>query len=90
MPFDTTKPADNSALSSAEMRAQLMSLKSLIDACPTTALMQSYVLANTSGQIDSVSPLALVPSDPPTDAELSQVIFKLNELIAALKREPPS
>ena len=34
MPFDPTKPAANSTNSSAEMRAQLTSLKALIDAVP--------------------------------------------------------
>ena len=34
MPFDPSKPADHSALVSAEMRAQLTGLKDLIDAVP--------------------------------------------------------
>lgn len=34
MPFDPTKPANNSPNSSAEMRAQFTSLKALIDAIP--------------------------------------------------------
>lgn len=34
MPFDPTKPATNSPLSSAEMRNQLTSLKALIDGIP--------------------------------------------------------
>lgn len=34
MPYDPTLPANNSALSSAQMRAQLQGLKALIDAVP--------------------------------------------------------
>jgi len=34
MPFDPTKPATNSAIVSAELRAQLNGLKDLIDAIP--------------------------------------------------------
>jgi len=37
-----------------------------------------------------MSRITSTPSNPPTASELNQVIFKLNELIAALKREPPS
>jgi len=83
MPFDPTKPVNNSQVNSAELRSQLASLKSLIDGCPTTAAMQNYVVMNSGGPIDSVSPLS-------GGADLNQVIFKINELIAALKREPPS
>ena len=90
MPFDPTKPANNSPLSSAEVRAQLTGLKSLIDACPTTAAMQNYVLSNSSGAMDSVSALALVPNNPPTVADMQTVISKINELISALNREWPS
>jgi hypothetical protein len=40
MPFDPTKPANNSPNSSAEMRAQLNGLKSLIDALVTVNAAQ--------------------------------------------------
>ncbi|MBE2282522.1 MAG: hypothetical protein IAE77_03565 [Prosthecobacter sp.] len=47
MPFDPTKPANNSPNSSAEMRSQLTSLKALIDA----------ILTITAAQVDGVNTL---------------------------------
>ncbi|MBL9132350.1 MAG: hypothetical protein JNG86_14190 [Verrucomicrobiaceae bacterium] len=47
MPFDPTKPANNSPNSSAEMRGQLTGLKDLIDA----------ILTITAAQIDGVTTL---------------------------------
>ena len=52
--------------------------------------MRNYVLANSGGAINSVSHLTLTPSDPPSADEVQAIIYKLNGLIAALKREPPS
>jgi hypothetical protein len=52
MPFDPTLPANNSSGSSAQMRAQLTGLKTLIDAVPTI----------TSAAVDAVN--TLPPGDP--------------------------
>jgi hypothetical protein len=54
MPFDPTKPANNSPNSSAEMRAQLNGLKSLIDALVTV----------NAAQVDGVT--TLPAGDPAT------------------------
>jgi hypothetical protein len=54
MPFDPTLPANNSSGSSAQMRAQLTGLKTLIDAVPTI----------TSAVVDAVN--TLPPGDPAT------------------------
>ena len=43
-------------------------------------------IAGTSANSNAVSPLALMVSDPPTQAEVQAVISKLNELISALRR----
>ena len=56
MPFDPNLPANNSPGSSAQMRAQLTSLKDLIDAVPTV----------TSAQVDAVN--TLPAGDPATVA----------------------
>ena len=90
MPFDPSKPANNTPLNSAELRSQLTSLKTLVDACPTTTAMQNHVLNHSSGSVATVSPVTLLLSDPPATDEVQVLINKLNELIAALKREPPS
>ena len=43
-------------------------------------------IANTSANSDGVSTLDLFPSDPPTQAEVQDVVNKINELIEALRR----
>jgi hypothetical protein len=83
MPFDPTKPANNSLISSAELRSQLTGLKALIDLKPDL----STVTASCAGPVDSVTPLALTVSNPPTQAQLQAVVNKLNELLSWLKRE---
>jgi hypothetical protein len=60
MPFDPTKPANNSPNSSAEMRSQLTGLKALIDA----------ILTITSAQVDGVN---TVPPGNPANANVSVV-----------------
>jgi hypothetical protein len=60
MPFDPSKPANNSPNSSAEMRSQLTGLKALIDA----------ILTITSAQVDGVN---TVPPGNPANVSLSVI-----------------
>jgi hypothetical protein len=60
MPFDPSKPANNSPNSSAEMRGQLAGLKALIDA----------ILTITSAQVDGVN---TVPPGNPASVSLSVI-----------------
>ena len=60
MPFDPTKPANNSPNSSAEMRSQLTGLKALIDG----------LLTITSAQVDGVN---TVPPGNPANVSLSVI-----------------
>jgi hypothetical protein len=60
MPFDPTKPANNSPNSSAEMRSQLTGLKALIDA----------ILTITAVHVDGVN---TVPPGNPANVSLSVV-----------------
>ena len=46
----------------------------------------SDAIANTSANSDGVSTLDLFPSDPPTQAEMQDVVNKINELIEVLRR----
>jgi hypothetical protein len=90
MTFDPTLPANNSAISSAELRGQFTSLKTLVDGCPTNIAMQgyvnSYVLSAAAASIAGMTDLStLVISNPPTQAELQTVVDKLNELIGGLQ-----
>ena len=75
---------DNTLCDAVEMRAQL---NGLFEAAQARALEDDCVnRANGSARNPvSVEALSFVPSNPPTAAELQQVIDKLNELLAALK-----
>ena len=46
----------------------------------------SNAVAGSSANSNGVEPLSLAIDDPPTQAQLSQILNKLNELIAALRR----
>jgi hypothetical protein len=87
MPYDPTKPADDSLADAAELRTQFAGLKELIDAKVNTADLLPTINANSSGPIaGQVDYLNISPNDPPTMADLQAVIDKVNELITALRR----
>jgi hypothetical protein len=46
----------------------------------------SVAIAGTSSNSNGVALLGLVVSDPPTQAEVQQIVNKLDELINALRR----
>jgi hypothetical protein len=90
MAFNPTLPANNSAITSAELRGQFTSLKTLVDGCPTNIAMQgyvnNYVLSSAAASIAGMTDLStLAISNPPTQAELQTVVDKLNELIGGLQ-----
>ena len=78
MPFDATKPANNAALSSTEMRGQLTSLKSEIDLKAATTVLNTAI-ADTARNVNAVGV-------PPIYDEVQQILDKLNELIGGLHR----
>jgi hypothetical protein len=89
MPFDPAKPANNSPLSSEEMRDQLNALKEEIDAHPTVSELGEAIggaVAGSSANTNAVSTLGFTVSDPPTQSEVQQLLEKLNELINAARR----
>jgi len=90
MPYDPTKPANNSPLSSAEMRNQFNALKELIDPLVThdqlLISINNAVNDGASANSNSVGSLNLTVSDPPTQAEMQGIADKLDELITALRR----
>ena len=86
MAFDPTKPANNSPVSSAELRTQLTGLKALIDQCPTDAMMQGHVVNFAAGNCDGVAEMGIAVADPPTQADVQEIANKLDELIHVLKR----
>lgn len=72
MAYDPTKPANNSPISSAELRSQLTGLKALIDARPH--------------RVDDINGLGMSVSDPVSASQVQEIADKLDELIEALKR----
>jgi hypothetical protein len=97
MPFDPSKPENDSPLVSAEMRAQLTGLKDLIDAVPAgpqgppgevSAQQLVDERINHARNPTSLFPLGLVVSDPPTQAEMQALATRLDELLVALQRQP--
>lgn len=85
MPFDPTKPADLSPLSSEEMRDQLNALHAEIQAKPTAADLNS-VQDNSSHNSNAVTQLNVIVSNPPQQWEVQAIADKLVELITALRR----
>ena len=87
MAFDPTKPVEDSPLDAAEIRNQLNALKALIDAKPSMDDVNTAIVANSSANSNSVDTLDLNPSDPPTQNDVYQAIYRLNVLIGTLHRQ---
>ena len=93
MPYDPTKPQENTPLDAAEMREQLQGLKQLIDELqsqlanrPTAAEVEQMILQQSAGAVTHVEPTSLVVSNPPTQAEVQTVSSTLDALITELRR----
>jgi hypothetical protein len=84
MPFDPTLPANNSPVSSAELRGQFTSLQTAINDRVTAADLGTATQELAMRPL-AVDALSLTVSDPPTQAEVQSIADKLNELIGALK-----
>ena len=102
MPFDPTKPVEGSEIDANELRNQFNGLKALIDAIPagppgpegpegpqgpgvsmtdvTNAI--GTEIAGTARNPNTVAPLNLGS----TDFQITAIVDKINELIAALAR----
>lgn len=85
MPFDPTKPANNSPLNAAEMRGQLTALNTDIQTRATQAQLAGEI-GGTSANSNGVGTLGMAVSDPPTQSEVQAIADKLDELINALRR----
>ena len=97
MPFDPTKPANNSDLSSQEIRNQLNGLKTLIDAIPAGPagpqgpageVSNATLAAQIAGtaQNPNVGTFNIALSDPPTRAEVQAILDFVNALVNSLTR----
>ena len=89
MPFDPAKPANNSTLSSAEMRSQLTSLNTDIQTRTTAgavAVQIATAIAGTSNNSNGVSMLGQTADASYNQSQMQDVLNKLDELINALRR----
>ncbi|MBL9178157.1 MAG: hypothetical protein JNM65_08845 [Verrucomicrobiaceae bacterium] len=85
MPFDPTKPANNSPASSAEMRSQLTSLNADILLRATGSDLASAI-AGTSSNSNAVGTLGQGADATYNQTQMQQVLDKIDELINALRR----
>ena len=72
MPYDPTKPVNNSLIVAAELRAQFAALKTLIDARPH--------------RVDDISGLGMSANMVYDPAQLQAIADKLDEVIDGLNR----
>ena len=89
MPFDPTKPADNSPNSSAEMRSQLTSLNADIQQRATQSDLANAIanaLAQTSNNSNGVGTLGIGADGGYNQQQMQDLINKVDELINALRR----
>jgi hypothetical protein len=84
MAFNATLPQTNAPITSAELRAQFTGLKTLIDAVPTSPNMASAITNQVAADLVGVTPLSLSISNPPTQAQVTAILDRLNLLITRL------
>ena len=88
MAFDPTKPANNSPVSSAELREQLTSLKTEIDDRVVLSELDNIMIGFNAGRVPpEVLPLGMTVSNPPTQAQVQAIANKIDEMLVFLKRE---
>ncbi|MFZ4768339.1 MAG: hypothetical protein ACOYMN_25610 [Roseimicrobium sp.] len=89
MPFDPSKPANNSPASSAEMRSQLTSLNADIQQRATFNDINNAIanaLAQTSANSNGVGTLGIGADGGYNQQQMQDLINKVDELINALRR----
>ncbi|WP_395719728.1 hypothetical protein [Prosthecobacter sp.] len=89
MPFDPTKPANNSPNSSAEMRSQLTSLNADIQQRATINDLNNAIanaLAQTSANSNGVGTMGQSADGSYQQWQMQMLFDKLDELINALRR----
>jgi hypothetical protein len=75
MAFDPALPQNNTPVASTELRGQFNGLKGLID----------QGVAQCAG-FPNVSPLQNTISNPPTQAQVTAIVDRFNELLDSLRR----
>jgi hypothetical protein len=93
MPYDPTKPANDSPIVAAELRNQFAGLNEAInnlggqiDDLPTPDEVLDTVNANSAGPCPNLANLNLTISNPPTQTQVQAIANKLDELITLSSR----
>ena len=89
MPFDPTKPASGSPITSAEMRAQLTALNVDIQQRTTPADIANAIavaVSGTSNNSNAVSTLGQTADAGYNQSQMQAVLDKPDEIIHALRR----
>ena len=89
MPFNPTKPGNNSPASSAEMRSQLTSLNADIQQRATQADLANAIanaLTQTSNNSNGVSTMGQSADGSYQQWQMQMLFDKMDELINALRR----
>ena len=93
MPFDPTKPADNSLADAGELRSQFAGLKTLhddlqatVNELPPLDTVTDLINNNSAGPVTGVTPLPATVSNPPTQAQVQAIVTKVNEMLTQLQR----
>jgi len=86
MAYDPTLPANNSLVSSSELRNQFTGLKALMDFNANAATNALDSAINGTAVNPSVTTLSQTISNPPTQAQVQAIQNKINELITAITR----
>jgi len=85
MPFDPTKPLDDSLATAAEMRDQLNALKALYDAQQVQIAAMQARWDTLTAQLADIDPLGMTVSDPPTANEVQSIVYQSDAMLAAVK-----
>ena len=86
MPYDATKPANNSPIVAAELRNQFNGLNDDIQQRALSIDVQDAINVQASGPVNALPPPNFTISNPPTQAQVQAVADYLTQLSVALSR----
>ncbi len=86
MAYDPNKPANNSPISSAELRSQLTGLKEQLDQRPTMDAVLQAIDQHAAKPCSGVQELEFVIANPPTQSQVQAMADKIDEILFHLKQ----
>ncbi len=86
MPYDPTKPANNSPIVSAELRSQFAGLNDDIQQRALYQDVNDAITVQAAGPVNNIQPPNFIVSNPPTQAQVQAIADFVNEMYVALSR----